>query len=1007
MRSAHGAIKFDELYKRLNAKQKQAVDAIEGPVMVIAGPGTGKTSILTLRIANILQQTDTEPENILALTFTESGVQSMREKLIEIIGPMAYRINIFTFHSFANYIIKKYPDEFPRIVGAENASEVQKILIVEKIIDQNKFEYIKPYGDTHYYVPSIISSIKHLKRENISSEELKEIIKKERKNYDSITDLIYEEGAHEGKIKGRYKDLEKNINKKEELLKVYEKYEEELQRQRLYDFEDMLLELIKVMTLNEDFLLSLQEQYQYILADEHQDANNAQNAILELLSSFHENPNLFIVGDEKQAIFRFQGASLANFLYFKNKYKDVLLISLENNYRSTQSILDASHELIGFNQTNEELRIQLLSQKIREEHPISLAEFNTEEEERSFVIDEVKKIIALGIPHEEIAVLYRKNKEADAYVTEFSRAGIPFSLYSDKDMLDDPDIRKLILVLSAINDPSNDELIGQISFFDIFDLQISSVYEAFKKSRKNRLSVLAAFKEDEKLSVFVEEIFKLSLAAKNQDLISFFEVFLSEIEWGIRLLKTRHPLSRLSSFDAFIEEIKKYAELDRTKKLTDFLDYLKTVENYKIRISTTNRHRNSGTVALMTAHKSKGLEFTYVFIVGANDKTWGKTRDIKKFDLPLVSPSEVEDSRRLFYVAITRAKQKVFITYSLIGKDGKEALPSQFIFELKESLVDKVQAPKTGNKANFAFASSSEKLLDKEYLRSLFLNESFSVTAFNNFLECPWKYFFNNLIRLPRLQTKHQLYGIAVHATLNYLFSRLSEKKEVSKEEMLNVFKIKLEEQPLSLNDFEDSLIKGQKALSGYFDTYQSSWKTNVLGEYNISGIALEVPGIEKSVQIRGVIDKIELSKENPADAQKVHVVDYKTRKPLSRNEIEGKTKNSNGNYKRQLLFYKFLLSNQIIEGSDTLTQKRGRTPQIYEMETGEIDFIEPDDNIKGLNKNLGKYKKEIFDIKDEEVNEMLLQLKKTLKDIYSFDFFDKGCGEDDCDECKLAKLIL
>ncbi|MFM2357453.1 MAG: hypothetical protein RJA61_190, partial [Candidatus Parcubacteria bacterium] len=360
---------FDSAYKTLNKAQKQAVDTIEGPVMVVAGPGTGKTQILTLRIANILLKTDTAPENILALTFTESGVLSMRKRLSRIIGTVAYRVSINTFHGFANEIIQNNPEEFPHIIGSRSTTDIEQIGIVEKILQENDFEFLKPYGDQNYFVKPILSGINDLKREGIDTENFKGLIKKAQDEFVSIVDLYHEKGAHKGKMKGVYKDLEKVISKNKELSKIYDIYESSLRKAKLYDYNDMIMEVLRALRSNEDLLLRLQEQHQYILVDEHQDTNNAQNKILELLAShFAPRPNLFVVGDEKQAIFRFQGASLENFLYFKKLYPETVLISLVENYRSTQSILDGAHSMLPG-------EIVLKAQKFEKQKPLSLYAF--------------------------------------------------------------------------------------------------------------------------------------------------------------------------------------------------------------------------------------------------------------------------------------------------------------------------------------------------------------------------------------------------------------------------------------------------------------------------------------------------------------------------------------------------------------------------------------------------------------------------------------------------------
>jgi DNA helicase-2/ATP-dependent DNA helicase PcrA len=319
---------FDDYYAKLNTAQKLAVDTIEGPVMVVAGPGTGKTQILTLRIANILMQTQINPENILALTFTESGVLAMRKRLVQIIGTPGYRAQIHTFHSFCNDVIRQNPEDFENLISSESITEVEQIQILEEIVQTTKLALLKPFGDPLYYVKHLLSAISDLKKEGITPTKLKKAIDDQEKDFGKIEDLYHEKGAYgpkvrddgtvtKGAMKGKYQDLQKDIAKNKELLIVFEKYQQSLRDKKQYDFNDMLLEVIAAFESNPDLLLRQQEYFQYILVDEHQDTNAAQNKIVELLCSYYEEPNLFVVGDEKQAIYRFQGASLENFLYFK------------------------------------------------------------------------------------------------------------------------------------------------------------------------------------------------------------------------------------------------------------------------------------------------------------------------------------------------------------------------------------------------------------------------------------------------------------------------------------------------------------------------------------------------------------------------------------------------------------------------------------------------------------------------------------------------------------------
>ena len=244
--------KFKNLFGQLNAEQKEAVQSISGPVMVIAGPGTGKTQILTLRIAQILAQTDAQPENILALTFTESAAANMRRRLVEIIGTPGYYVNIHTFHGFCNRLIKDYPENFSRIIGERNISPASQIGLIRKIVEDAKLKYLKPFGEKFFYVSQILNSIKKLKNEAIDPQTFKKI---------TLT----------------LDAKDKTAARQKELGLIYSRYRNGLARQKLYDFEDMILETVLTLQKNKDFLLDLQEKYQYMLVDEHQDTNGAQN----------------------------------------------------------------------------------------------------------------------------------------------------------------------------------------------------------------------------------------------------------------------------------------------------------------------------------------------------------------------------------------------------------------------------------------------------------------------------------------------------------------------------------------------------------------------------------------------------------------------------------------------------------------------------------------------------------------------------------------------------------
>mgnify|MGYP006349707867 FL=1 len=311
----------------------------------------------------------------------------------------AYSVVIKTFHGFANDVIKDNPESFGRIIGSKNITDVTQISLIEEIIIESKLELLKPFGDTLYYTKAILSAISDLKREGVTPEDFEELVLSAERDFEKISDLYHEKGAHKGKMKSQYGDLKKQINKNKELLSVYKSYEEKLVKNKQYDYNDMIMEVLKTLRSDSDLLLRLQENHQYILVDEHQDTNNAQNKILELLVNFHESPNIFVVGDEKQSIFKFQGASLENFFYFKHLYKNATLVTLEENYRSTQKILDSAHSLLAGEK-------KLKSNTKESEKNIHFYALANDSSENYFLASCISEKIKDGVAPVEIAVLY-------------------------------------------------------------------------------------------------------------------------------------------------------------------------------------------------------------------------------------------------------------------------------------------------------------------------------------------------------------------------------------------------------------------------------------------------------------------------------------------------------------------------------------------------------------------------------------------------------------------------
>jgi DNA helicase-2/ATP-dependent DNA helicase PcrA len=534
-------------------------------------------------------------------------------------------------------------------------------------------------------------------------------------------------------------------------------------------------------------------------------------------------------------------------------------------------------------------------------------------------------------------------------------------------------------------------------------------------ANRNRISIYDVARSeqilrDEKLSLqkpeAVLELYgkmaQWNAAAKNKGLAESVEMIMRESGLLTHILSGSEPVEKMEKLTAFFDEIKKLVEAHRDAKLSDLFIHLDTMERHGLTIRRSIGGHGTGKVHLMTAHRSKGLEFDHVYIVNAFDTHWGNKKSREVLKLPMAvftrenAPIEEEDDenadeRRLFYVALTRAKQTVTITYAKQNVHKREQLPSLFIGEIRGELcvnmaTESYEQELTEHKElMFApRATVTTDIRDVEYIKELFMRNGLSATALNNYLTCPWRYFYSNLLRIPGAPEKHQMFGTAVHNALQDFFNALRE-RGADKQFLLDTFVYHLGKQALSGRDFEDVKKKGLTALAGYYDTYHQTWRGNVLTEYAINDVMMT-----PEIRLTGKIDKLEFLDMG----NKVNVVDYKTGKPKSRAQIEGKPKegedgdegelqDGSGGIKRQLTFYKILLDRQ------------GK----YDMVSADVDFIEPMQS--------GRYKKEMFEIIPDEITALEKEIVRVGTEIIEGAFWEKRCDDSECEYCALRDLMV
>lgn len=998
---------FDAAYQALNAEQKKAVDTIEGPVFVIAGPGTGKTQVLTLRIANILRTTDTPPESILALTFTDAAAREMRARLARIIGSRAASVRITTFHGFAESLVNRFPEHFPRIIGSQVATPAERAELLESVLLLAPVKHLRPWGDQLFYHYAVGRALSTLKRENVTPDALELRLKEEWQVFDNIEGKVHEKGKYVGQMKAVYAAQQKRLERTEDLLVAYRAYEAALTEARRYDFDDLILEAVRVLTEDESLRLQAQESLLYILADEHQDANRAQNALLELLSGFHERPNLFIVGDEKQAIYRFQGADLDTMQHFRTTYPDTAIFTLIENYRSTQNILDTALSLVVSSPDERLSRAPLIANTSHAPRPISITACSTEGEEMDVLAARIRALIENGTPAEEIALLVRRNSDVTSLLTGLAARGVPIAGAGEADALKNRFVQALVRFLRAIADPSDEQLAG-VLLLPGFGLSVADIARITRGAREAKRSVLSLLGDAAALETLdlrdttpataaytaFETLVRLA-AVERPATVAEHALQQSGL---LRLILTAPDrASSLAAVRALINAFESLSEREHGARLSRALAVLGLHEERGIPLRESGSEATPGRVQVMTVHKAKGREFGYVFIPLLTTRAWSTRARGEYFELPdiLSGAAEIEDERRLLYVAITRAKEHATLSYAAASNDGRAQEPTPLISELAPELLETVPpraeevhidgfitrlenaSTDTERQSTPAGALPRPTEADRMVLRDTFLAQGLSPTALNNYLECPWKYFYVNLLRIPEAKTRSMLYGTAIHAALKRYADQRAQGVEPAAETLVSWFRNSIERLPLTEVELSDLRAKGERSLEAWWKERSSAWPQGARAEVSQEATLL-ITGSEatgEELLLRGNLDRIDPS----GSGSGVGVIDYKTGKPKSRNELMGTTKNADGNYLRQLTFYKMLL-------------ERGAQPQV--MREGVIEFVEPDEK--------GRIRTERFEVSNDDVEQLIKCIQETATSILSLSFWDAPCSEEECRWCQL-----
>jgi ATP-dependent DNA helicase UvrD/PcrA len=1021
--------KFSEEYQKLNTQQRVAVDTIEGPVMVIAGPGTGKTQILAARIGKILLETDALPENILCLTYTDAGTIAMRKRLQQFIGPDAYKVNIYTFHAFCNDIIQENLSLFEK-TSLDPVSELEGIQLFKTLIDElPKNNPLKRYrGDVYFEINNLRHLFSSMKREGWMPEFIIQKVDQYINELPTRDEFIYKRKYKEFNAGDLKKDKIAEEKEKMDKLKAavneFNNYQVLLRKKNRYDFDDMINWVIKAFEENKNLLSNYQEKYQYILVDEYQDTSGTQNKLVQLLIGYWSKPNVFVVGDDDQSIYRFQGANIENMLQFAGTYTNELkTVVLTNNYRSTQPILDISKTLIDRNEerlvkqidglSKELLSTNLLLNKLTEQ-PI-IQEYNSVKEEMAGITNAVSELLNNDIKPGNIAIIYKENKFGNELAQYFRLKNIPVYSKRNINVLENPFANKIIQVLRYINAEHDipyggDEMLFELLHYDFYKIppiEIAKLtVEVNEKKYKGELTSIRKLLSD-KANTPAKNLFdvgiyaglknisfvleKLIADASNVTLQQLFGNIIQEAGILPYIMQSDEKIMLMQLLTALFDFIKEETSRNTSLDLEGLITIIDLMEKEGIALPMVQLSGSDKGVNLLTAHGSKGLEFEYVFFAGANASNWEKKRKPGGgYTLPDTlfasqpKTSDDEELRRLFYVALTRAAKHLTISYSKYKNDGKEIEPSMFIAEILEQHhlpVDKIslsdEAMMEFNLLYFSPQAPEIEKAEEDFISNLLDKFVMNVTALNNYLHCPLEFYYKNLIRIPSGKSEATEFGSAVHHALEKLFRKMQDGKKETfppKEEMIADFQwyMHRHRENFTKEAFERRMEYGDEVLSNYYDKYIYTWNKVVAVERNIKNVTVN------GVPLKGKLDKLEFT------GKEVNVVDYKTgdiekarTKLLAPNDKEP----NGGDYWRQAVFYKILV--------DHYGQKD------WKVISSEFDFIEPDKK--------KEYRKVKLVITPEDITTVTQQLTDVWEKIQARDFYT-GCGKEDCHWCNFVK---
>lgn len=855
-----------DLLSELNERQKQVVLHEQGPLLVMAGAGTGKTKTITNRILHLLHEKGAPASSILALTFTEKATHEMQDR-VEANLPLSHEeIAIKTFHSFCDQVLRESGHEIGLSPSYKLLDQTNQWLFMKKHLFDFNLEYYRPLGNPAKFIWSLLQHFQKLKDENISPEQY----------------LAWAET-----MEGEEEEIAKNV----ELAKAFSRYQELLIDDGAMDFADLTFYALKLFEQRPSVLKYYQRKFKYILVDEFQDTNFAQSQLVFALAKMHQN--IVVVGDDDQSIYKWRGASLSNIIHFETEYPKSSRVVLNKNYRSSQKILDASYHLIQNNnpdrlEVREKVNKKLESQRGEGEN-IRIIHFENVNEEVEFCLQQIQQIKNENLAYSDFAVLLRTNALAEYYVNAFKSAAIPYQIKSPRGFFRTEMVRDVIALFRALGDRDDDIALFRLLSMPVLGVPTELVQDYLAMAKKQSMSLYDVLQDhldkDESLPGLEGasiKLFKIIADLKKniykkpigQTLYDFFQgIELMEFLQSEDSSENIRDIEHLSKFSRIVAE---FDSEHHDVNPQAFLEYLQLLEEADASFAMDEPEIRDA-VQILTIHGSKGLEFKNVFVASLVNQRFPSTNRRDPFEMPLDLINEVlpeknhhiEEERRLMYVAMTRAKEKLFLTYSDYYGGKKKWKESRFLAEIKGLPgVDFLEYPELESRdlEDRELKKLGEDLNLERPHRSI---KRFSYSQFDTFKTCPLKYQFRYLYKLAPPPSHASQFGSSVHNTLNDFYQKLRDGKEPSFELMEELYEKHW--LPYGYTSKAHQLARKKKGLEMLKVFYESNSKPEwIIPTYLEKAFSLKVGN---SV-INGRIDRVDRLEDATYE-----IIDYKTGK--------------------------------------------------------------------------------------------------------------------------------